>query len=85
MVVKSGDLVWDRPRAGRATKIIVVAEGSSVTLSIHTASASPHEVTLLGETLTEVFFVVSSEMLREEIEPTGLLRIERSFGLWASR
>jgi hypothetical protein len=70
---------------GKATRIMAVADGSSVPLSIHTASASPHEVTLVGETLTEGFFGVTPEKLREGIEPTSLIRSMRSFGLWASR
>ena len=34
---------------------MAIADGSSLPLAVHAASASPHEVTLVGETLSERF------------------------------
>ena len=44
-----------KTKRGKGTKIMAVADGSSVPLSIYTESASPREVTLVGETLAEGF------------------------------
>jgi transposase len=42
---------------------MAVADRAGLPLSIHTASASPHEVTLVGETLAQVFTVERPERL----------------------
>jgi hypothetical protein len=52
-----------KTKRGKGTKIMAVADGSSVPLSIHTASASPHELTLVGETLAEGFVGETPEKL----------------------
>jgi IS5 family transposase len=44
-----------KTKRGKGTKIMAIADGSSVPLAVHAASASPHEVTLVGETLSERF------------------------------
>ena len=52
-----------KTKRGKGTKIMAVADGSSVPLSIYTTSASPHEVTLVGETLAEGFVGRTPEKL----------------------
>ncbi len=42
---------------------MAVADGYGLPLAIYTASASPHEVTLVGETLAQVFTVERPERL----------------------
>ena len=44
-----------KTKRGKGTKLMVVADGSSLPLAVHAASASPHEVALVGETLCERF------------------------------
>jgi len=44
-----------KTKRGKGTKLMAVADGNGLPISIHTASASPHEVRLVGETLAEVF------------------------------
>jgi transposase len=44
-----------KTKRGKGTKLMAIADGSSLPLAIHAASASPHEVTLVGETLCERF------------------------------
>ena len=44
-----------KTKRGKGTKLMVVADGSSLPLAVHAASASPHEVSLVGETLCERF------------------------------
>jgi hypothetical protein len=44
-----------KTKRGKGTKLTAIADGSSLPLAVHTASASPHEVTLVGETLSERF------------------------------
>ena len=40
-----------KTKRGKGTKLMALAERSGLPLSVCTASASPHEVTLVGETL----------------------------------
>ena len=42
---------------------MVVADNASLPLAVHAASASPHEVTLVGETLAQVFTAERPERL----------------------
>ena len=42
---------------------MVVADNASLPLAIHAASASPHEVTLVGETLLQSFIAAQPERL----------------------
>jgi transposase len=44
-----------KTKRGKGTKLMAIADGSSLPLAVHAASASPHEVTLVGETLSERF------------------------------
>jgi transposase len=44
-----------KTKRGKGTKIMAIADGSSLPLAVHAASASPHELTLVGETLSERF------------------------------
>src|SRR3712207_7162250 len=44
-----------RTKRGKGTKLMAIADGSSLPLAVHAASASPHEVTLVEETLCERF------------------------------
>jgi transposase len=44
-----------KTKRGKGTKLMAIADGSSLPISVHAASASPHELTLVGETLSERF------------------------------
>ncbi len=44
-----------KTKRGKGTKLMAIADGASLPLAVHAASASPHEVTLVGETLSERF------------------------------
>jgi transposase len=44
-----------KTKRGKGTKLMAIADGSSLPLAVHAASASPHEVALVGETLSERF------------------------------
>lgn len=44
-----------KTKRGKGTKIMAFSDGSSVPLALHTESASPHEVTLVGPTLASGF------------------------------
>ena len=44
-----------KTKRGKGTKLMAIADGSSLPLAVHTANASPHEVTLVEETLSERF------------------------------
>jgi transposase len=44
-----------KTKRGKGTKLMAIADGSSLPLAVHAASASPHELTLVGETLSERF------------------------------
>ena len=42
-------------KRGKGTKLMVVADGTGLPVSVHAASASPQEITLVGETLAAGF------------------------------
>jgi transposase len=44
-----------KTKRGKGTKLMALADGSGLPLAVHVASASPHEVTLVGETLASSF------------------------------
>ena len=44
-----------KTKRGKGTKLMVVADGTGLPVSVHAASASPHEITLVGETLAAGF------------------------------
>ena len=44
-----------KTKRGKGTKLIAVADGSGLPLAVHMASASPHEVALVKETLDARF------------------------------
>jgi transposase len=44
-----------KTKRGKGTKIMAFSDGSSVPLALHTESASPHEVSLVGPTLERSF------------------------------
>ena len=51
---KKGAVRW-KDQAGQSTNILAIADGSSLLLAIHVESASPHEVTLMHNTLQASF------------------------------
>ena len=44
-----------KTKRGKGTKLMVIADASGFPLSVHTASASPHEITLVEATITSCF------------------------------
>ncbi len=44
-----------KTKRGKGTKLMVVADGSGLAVSIHVVSARVHEVTLVRETLDQSF------------------------------
>jgi transposase len=42
-----------KTKRGKGTKLMAVADGASLPVAIHATSASPHEVTLVEDTLTQ--------------------------------
>ena len=44
-----------KTKRGKGTKLMAFSDGSSVPLALYTESASPHEVTLVEETLASAF------------------------------
>ena len=44
-----------KTKRGKGTKLMVIADASGIPVAVHTASASPHEVTLVQATLDETF------------------------------
>ena len=59
---KGGSKVGKTKR-GKGTKLMAIADASGLPLAVHTASASPHEVTLVEATLDEVVTVGRPERL----------------------
>jgi transposase len=55
VVAKKGERVVGKTKRGKGSKIMAFSDGTSVPLSVHTESASPHEVTLVGPTLASAF------------------------------
>jgi transposase len=52
-----------KTKRGKGTKLMAVADGSSFPVSVYTASASPHEVTLVQDTLAQGFINQSPKHL----------------------
>ena len=52
-----------KTKRGKGTKIMVVADGAGLPISVHAASASPHELTLVRETLGVCFAPGNPERL----------------------
>lgn len=52
-----------KTKRGKGTKLMAVADAAGLPLSVYTESASPHEVTLVGETLVQVFTAELPERL----------------------
>jgi len=52
-----------KTKRGKGTKLMAVADGSGLPVALHTASASPHEVTLVRDTLKERFIEDKPERL----------------------
>jgi transposase len=44
-----------KTKRGKGTKIMAVAEGTGLPVAVYAESATPHEVTLVHQTLTEIF------------------------------
>jgi transposase len=59
---KRGERVGKTKR-GKGTKVMAFSDGSSAPLALHTESASPHEVTLVRETLASGFLREKPERL----------------------
>jgi hypothetical protein len=45
----------EKTKRGKGTKLMAIADGTSLTLAVHGASASPHELIVVEETLSELF------------------------------
>jgi transposase len=52
-----------KTKRGKGTKLMAVADGSGLPIALHTTSASPHEVTLVSDTLKERFVDALPERL----------------------
>src|SRR3712207_7286402 len=52
---KRGRVGGKDPTRGKGTKLMALADGSGLPLAVCAASASPHEVTLVGATLAASF------------------------------
>ena len=52
-----------KTKRGKGTKLMAVADGAGLPVAVHTASASPHEVTLVRDTLRERFIEDQPERL----------------------
>ena len=52
-----------KTKRGKGTKLMALADSNGFPISVYTASASPHEVTLVGETLAQVFTTEPPERL----------------------
>ncbi|HJZ95743.1 MAG TPA: transposase, partial [Candidatus Solibacter sp.] len=44
-----------KTKQGKGTKLMAVADGAGLPIAVHTTSASPHEVSLVTDTLLESF------------------------------
>jgi transposase len=51
---KKGGLCVGKTKRGKGTKIVAVADRHGLPVAVSIASASPHEVTLVGQTLAEM-------------------------------
>jgi transposase len=52
-----------KTKRGKGTKLMAVADGAGLPLALYTASAAPHEVCLVGETLLQRFTLEPPERL----------------------
>jgi IS5 family transposase len=52
-----------KTKRGKGTKLMAVADRAGFPLAVHTASATPHEVTLVPETLAATFTAALPERL----------------------
>ncbi len=52
-----------KTKRGKGTKLMVIADAHGLPLAVHTASASPHEVTLVDATLNETVTLGRPERL----------------------
>jgi transposase len=52
-----------KTKRGNGTKLMALADGSGLPLAVYAGSASPHEVTLVGETLASSFVGEQPERL----------------------
>jgi transposase len=52
-----------KTKRGKGTKLMAMADRFGFPISVYTASASPHEVTLVGETLAQVLTLEGPERL----------------------
>lgn len=52
---KKGGAAVGKTKRGKGTKLMAVADGAGVPVAVHTASASPHEVTLAEGTVEQRF------------------------------
>ena len=52
-----------KTKRGKGTKLMAVADGSGLPISVHAVDASPHEVTLVEETLKASFVEAKPERL----------------------
>ncbi|WP_280530789.1 IS5 family transposase [Oceanidesulfovibrio marinus] len=52
---KKGDAAVGKTKRGKGSKIMAVADASGLPVSVHVVSASPHEVTLVDQTLDAGF------------------------------
>ena len=51
VTARSGGGCVGKTKRGKGTKLMAIADGSGLPVAVHAASASPHEVTLVEETL----------------------------------
>lgn len=54
---EKGGLKVGKTKRGKGTKLMVIADAAGLPLAVHTAAASPHEVTLVEATLAETLTV----------------------------
>ena len=52
---EKGGAAVGKTKRGKGTKLMAVADGAGVPVAVHTASASPHEVTLIEGTVEQRF------------------------------
>lgn len=52
-----------KTKRGKGTKLMALANGSGLPISVHAADASPHETTLVEETLEASFVEAKPERL----------------------
>ncbi len=55
-----------KTKRGKGTKLMAVADRHGFPVAVYAASASPHEVSLVGETLAQVFTAERPERLIDD-------------------